>query len=132
MRLHHESKRHVDVNVIPLIDVMFALLTFFVISTLFLTKSQGLPVNLPTASTAKAERPAQVTVTVNAKGDMFFNKEPIQIEALEAALKAKVQPNKDLLVVLNADGDVTHKQVVAVMDRVRKVPGAKFAIATKS
>ena len=60
-----------------------------------------------------------------------MNKEPITLDNLEAGVKAKVEPERPLMVVLNADEGVNHGKIVAVMDKVRQVKGAKLAIATK-
>jgi biopolymer transport protein ExbD len=131
MRLPNETDTSPQINIIPMIDVIFAILTFFIMSTLYLTRSEGLPVNLPQATTAKSGTPAQVTVTIDAQGKLSLNQESLQIENLESLLTQKIQPNQDLLIVLNADKATSHGQVVAVMDKIRRVPGAKLAIATQ-
>ncbi|MGB3636463.1 MAG: biopolymer transporter ExbD [Rivularia sp. (in: cyanobacteria)] len=132
MRLPDEADAPAQINIVPMIDVIFAILTFFVMSTLFLTRSEGLPVNLPQASSAKKERsPARVTLTVDKAGKLFLNKQPITLDKLEAGVKAKVKPEQPLMVVLNADEGVNHGKIVAVMDKVRQVKGAKLAIATR-
>lgn len=132
MRLRDEPKRRLEINIIPLIDVMFALLTFFVISTLYLTRSEGLPVNLPKAATAQQQQQStKATVTVDAKGQVSLNRKPIALDALTEQVRTLVGSNQEVMVVINADEGVDHGQVVAVMDRVRRVPGAKLAIATQ-
>ena len=132
MRLPDEADPPAQINIVPMIDVIFAILTFFIMSTLFLTRQEGLPVNLPQASSAKkATQPARVTLTVDKAGKLFLNKEPITLDNLEAGVKAKVEPERPLMVVLNADEGVNHGKIVAVMDKVRLVKGAKLAIATK-
>ncbi|MEO1375432.1 MAG: biopolymer transporter ExbD [Cyanobacteria bacterium J06635_10] len=132
MRLPDEADVPAQINIVPMIDVIFAILTFFVMSTLFLTRQEGLPVNLPQASSAKrATQPAKVTLTVDKAGKLFLNKEPITLDKLEAGVKAKVKPEQPLMVILNADEGVNHGKIVAVMDKVRLVKGAKLAIATK-
>ena len=132
MRLPDEADVPAQINIVPMIDVIFAILTFFVMSTLFLTRQEGLPVNLPQASSAKkATQPARVTLTVDKAGEIFLNKQPITLDKLEAGVKAKVKPEQPLMVVLNADEAVNHGKIVAVMDEVRQVKGAKLAIATK-
>ena len=132
MRLPDEADAPAQINIVPMIDVIFAILTFFVMSTLFLTRQEGLPVNLPQASSAKkATQPAKVTLTVDKAGKLFLNKQPITLDKLEAGVKAKVEPERPLMVVLNADEGVNHGKIVAVMDKVRLVKGAKLAIATK-
>ena len=131
MRLQDEPDIPAQINIVPMIDVIFAILTFFIMSTLFLTRSEGLPVNLPKAATGKTDRPAQVTVTINKTGEIFLNKEAISLDQLEAGVRQKIEPQQQLLVVLNADEGVNHGQVVAVMDKVRRVEGARLGIATR-
>ncbi|WP_138500670.1 ExbD/TolR family protein [Nostoc sp. PA-18-2419] len=120
------------INVVPLIDVMFALLTFFIMSTLFLTRSEGLPVNLPKAATAKQEQtPAKITITVDEKGQVSVNRDPIAVNDLAGRLRTLVGSNPDSLVIINADQKVLHGEIVGIMDQVRQVKGARLAIATQ-
>lgn len=118
-------------NVVPLLDVMFALLTFFVMSTLFLTRTEGLSVNLPAATSSSQQKLSRATVSVDQQGNLYLDRTPMQLEALAAAVRQKTQQEKEIIVVLNADGGVTHDRVVQVMDQLRQIPGAKMAIATK-
>lgn len=119
-------------NVVPLMDVVFALLTFFVLSTLFLTRTEGLPVNLPQAKSATQQKtPARATLTVNEKAEVFLNKQKIGISEVRNQVEDLVEPNQNLVVVLNADRAVDYGEVVQVMDQLRQVPGVKMAIATK-
>lgn len=118
-------------NVVPLLDVMFALLTFFIMSTLFLTRTEGLSVNLPTATSSSQQKLSRATVSVDQQGNLYLDRAPIQLEALATAVRQKTQKEKEIIVVLNADGGVTHDRVVQVMDQLRQIPGAKMAIATK-
>jgi biopolymer transport protein ExbD len=131
MRLQDEPDLPAQINIVPMIDVIFAILTFFIMSTLFLTRSEGLPVNLPKATTAQTERPAQATITIDKSGKIFLDKQVISLEQLENGVRQKVQPQQQMMVVINADEGVDHGQVVAVMDKVRRVEGAKLAIATQ-
>lgn len=129
MRLPNESEEQFEINIVPMIDVIFSILAFFIISTLFLSRSQSLPVNLPSAQSAESKQSEQINITIEADGDMFINRQPIKLEALKGALTEKIAPNSDSLVVINADEKVEHGTVVQVMDRLRQVPGAKMAIA---
>ena len=120
------------INVVPLIDVMFALLTFFIMSTLFLTRSEGLPVNLPKAATAKEQQiPTKVTITVDEKGQVSLNRDPIAVNDLAGRVRTLVGSNPDALVIINADQKVLHGEIVGIMDQVRQVKGARLAIATQ-
>ncbi|MEH2066002.1 MAG: biopolymer transporter ExbD [Nostoc sp.] len=120
------------INVVPLIDVMFALLTFFIMSTLFLTRSEGLPVNLPKAATAKEQQiPTKITITVDERGQVSLNRDPIAVNDLAPRVRTLVGSNADALVIINADQKVLHGEIVSIMDQVRQVKGARLAIATQ-
>jgi len=112
-----------------MIDVIFSILAFFMVSSLSLTRSQGLPVNLPSAQTSEPKQTAQINVTIETDGDMFVDRQPIELGQLKGALTNKIAPNSESLVIINADQKVEHGQVVKVMDRLRQVPGANMAIA---
>ncbi|MEH1922325.1 ExbD/TolR family protein [Nostoc sp.] len=132
MRLPDEPELPLQINIVPMIDVIFAILTFFIMSTLFLTRSEGLPVNLPKAATAKQQQvPSKITITVDEQGQLSLNRKPTTVDDLTAQVRTLVGSNPEVLVIINADEKVTHGKVVAVMDRVRQVPGAKLAIATQ-
>ena len=120
-------------NVVPLLDVLFALLTFFVMSSLFLNRTEGLPVSLPQAQSGTMQKtPARATISVNEKIEVFLNKQKIGITEVSDRVKQLLEPNQDLVVVLNADRTVQHGDVVQIMDQLRQIPRVKMAIATKS
>ena len=131
MRLADEPDMPSQINIVPMIDVIFAILTFFIISTLYLTRSEGLSVNLPKAATAETQRTAQINVTVEADGAIALNREAIALFDLEDAVRSLIEPNSESLVVINADEAVDHGRVVSVMDRLRRIKGAKLAIAAE-
>ncbi len=131
MRLPDEPEPPLQINVVPMIDVMFALLTFFIMSSLFLTRSQGLPVNLPQAGTAQQQPSTPITVTLDQKGDVSLNRQPVALNALPEQVRKLIGSDQEALVIINADERVTHGQVVAVMDRLRQVQGARLAIAAQ-
>ncbi|MEH1829349.1 biopolymer transporter ExbD [Nostoc sp. C052] len=132
MRLPDEPELPLQINIVPMIDVIFAILTFFIMSTLFLTRSEGLPVNLPKAATAKQQQvPSKITITVDEQGQVSLNRKPTTVDDLTAQVRTLVGSKPEVLVIINADEKVTHGKVVAVMDRVRQVAGAKLAIATQ-
>lgn len=132
MDLDDEQDLPAGINVVPLIDVLFALLTFFIMSTLFLTRQEGLPVNLPRASTSQQSQiPTRITITVDTQSQVSLNKKPTTIDALTSQVRSLVGANPEAVVIINADEGVEHGKVVAVMDKVRQVKGAKLAIATQ-
>ncbi len=132
MRLPDEPDIPAQINIVPMIDVIFAILTFFIMSTLFLTRQEGLPVNLPKAATAQqAQVPTRITVTVEPSGQVSLNKKPTTVDALTEQIRSLMGTNPESVVVINADTKVEHGSIVAIMDKVRQVKGAKLAIATQ-
>ena len=129
MRPINEPEDGFEINILPMIDVIFSILAFFIISTLFLSRSQGLSVDLPSAQTSEPKQTAKINITIEPDGDLFIDRQAIQIEQLKTALTEKISPDSESLVIINADEKVEHGIVVKVMDRLRQVPGATMAIA---
>jgi biopolymer transport protein ExbD len=131
MRLPDEPDSIPQINIVPLIDVTFAILTFFIVSSLSLSKSEGLPVNLPKAATSQVQdSPAKITVTIDAQGKLMVDKKSVNLEQIESTVRQVMGSNPNSLIVLNADKSVNHGNVVEVMDRLRRIKGAKLGIAT--
>lgn len=131
MRLPSEPEVPAQINIVPMIDVIFAILTFFILATLFLNRSEGLPVNLPNANTAKPQLSTKVVVSIESDGDLALNREPIQLNGLESEIRELADGNQKVVVIINADEQAGHGKVVSVMDRIRQIEGAKLAIATR-
>ncbi len=131
MRLPDEPDNIAQINIVPMIDVVFAILTFLIVSSLSLSKSEGLPVNLPKASTSQVQdSPAKITVTIDDRGKLMVDKKSVNLDQIESAVRQVMGSNQSSLIVLNADKSVNHGNVVEVMDRLRRIKGAKLGIAT--
>jgi biopolymer transport protein ExbD len=129
-----ELKRS-KIEIIPMIDTMFFLLVFFMLSSLALTRLNGLPVNLPKASTAPKQPAAELTLTIDKERKVYVNMQPVALEEVGPKLLASAGgPEVDLTtasVVVNADTDVPHGMVVRCIDEAREVGISRFAIATE-
>ncbi|MEG4517824.1 MULTISPECIES: biopolymer transporter ExbD [unclassified Microcoleus] len=131
MRLPDEPDSIPQINIVPMIDVVFAILTFLIVSSLSLSKSEGLPVNLPKASTSQVQdSPAKITVTIDPNGKLMVDKKSVNLDQIESTVRQTMGSNQNSLIVLNADKSVNHGNVVEVMDRLRRIKGAKLGIAT--
>jgi biopolymer transport protein ExbD len=128
-----ELKR-TKIEIIPMIDTMFFLLVFFMLSSLALTRLNGLPVNLPRASTAPKQAATDLTITVDKAQQVYVNKQAVGLQDLASKLLAAAGgPGVDLSqtsVVINADASVPHGLVVKCIDEARSVGVVRFAIAT--
>ena len=130
------ARKRTKIEIIPMIDTIFFLLVFFMLSSLALTKLNGLPVNLPKANTAPKQPPAELTITLDKNQNVFVNKQPVTFADLEVVLVQKAggaSANLDAVsLIINADGSVPHRLVVRCIDDAREVGITHFAIATDS
>jgi len=129
------GRKRARIEIIPLIDIIFFLLATFIMVSLSMTKNQGVQVALPPAATAtslgdQAEMEKAVTLSVNGKGEVFYNKDKITIAQLPMKLQTLKATSKDPKVIINSDSGADFKHVVAVLDEVRKIGIAKVGINT--
>ena len=132
MRFQIESEdRPPEINVVALIDVIFAILTFFIVTSLTLSRTEGLAVNLPGASSGKAQDQTKIVISINEQGAVALNRKSINPANLVPEIKALMVKDQPTMVVINADEKVGHGTVVSTMDLVQQIPGIKLGIATK-
>lgn len=116
----------------PMVDVVFLLIIFFMVSTTFITLETGLPVDLPEAQTAQVEAADLPTVTITRDGAIFLAGAPVTEETLVGSLRAVLDGSPGGVVVLRADQAVPHGLTVRVMDLIRQAGAQRIAIATGS
>jgi biopolymer transport protein ExbD len=131
MRLRRREIKKARIEIIPMIDTIFFLLVFFMISTLSMARYGGLPVNLPKAATGQQTPNESAAVTVKPDGTAAIDKQDVPRAQVGEILKARLLKTPDLLVLINADEKVEHGVVVEVMDAARQAGVAKMAIAIK-
>lgn len=119
-----------EINILPMIDVIFAILAFFIVSTLFLTRTEGLPVNLPETETSAPQEPADFTVTISSEGSLFLDEASVTEENLRAQIVEQLEPDQEALITIKADEQTYHGRVITVMDVLRTIEGASLGIAT--
>ena len=131
MRIQRRNPKKARIEIIPMIDTIFFLLVFFMISTLSMAQYRGMPVNLPKAASGQQAPAESAAITIDKESRIFLNKEEVDKVALAALLRQQLEQNPDLLVVINADDAVDHGRVVEVMDIARSADVARMAIAVK-
>lgn len=120
-------------EIIPLIDIMFFLLASFMLVSLSMTKQRTVDVNLPGAATGQTNlKPDNISLAVNASGQLFIEKQAIALPALEAMLKERLKTNKDLPVFISGDAATPHGAMIAVLDYVRRCGVTKVAFCVKT
>jgi biopolymer transport protein ExbD len=126
----------VRLELIPLIDVIFCILTFFILAAVGLTRQQAISLDLPSAQTGQA-LPGQVAqgadrlyVSVDGLGQAYLDQQPVTLDLLYDVLLQFNQVNPNGLMVLYASRDARYEDVVAVLDLLRSVGGNRVALAT--
>lgn len=133
------KKRSPRIEIIPMVDVMFLLLVFYVLSSLAMSQNKGIAVALPAASTGQASAvPQMVVVTVDSQGQVFLLQDKVEVTDLGARVQELAEKRPGGLealqkdgIVLNADQTSQMKQTVAVMDQLRQVGVYNFSISTQ-
>jgi biopolymer transport protein ExbD len=121
----------VQIQIIPLIDIIFCILTFFLLAALQFTSQQAISVDLPKASTGTTPQMRQMLiVTLDSIGQIYVEQQPVGMEELSQSLQAYRQLNPNGMMVLNASRTSSYNDVVEVLDRMRQVGGDRVALAT--
>ncbi|MCS7030258.1 MAG: biopolymer transporter ExbD [Gloeomargarita sp. SKYG116] len=129
--LDDEGETPPEVNIVPMIDVVFSVLAFFIIASVFLTRAEGLEVQLPQAATTRVQKTQTVTLTLTQNGTLFLQGQRLAGEELTPRLRALQAQGNRLVVLLRADARVSHGQVVGVLDQLRQIPDLQVAMATR-
>jgi len=130
-----KEKEPLEINLVPLIDVMMVILIFLMVTTTY-SKFTELQINLPTADAEKQlDRPNEVDVLVNARGELVVNHVPVAfttVDALAEALKRAAASQKDPVVVISADAATTHQAVIRVMEAARLAGLTQITFTTQA
>ena len=117
--------------IIPMIDIMFFLLVFFMMSTMFMVEQKVLPVVLPSASAAELDTQRTTPVTVMADGTLWIGEETVPLTLLETRVRSEMMKDKEARFVLRADRSVAYGKVVDVMNSLRKLGVQRLTVAVE-
>tara|TARA_B100000945_G_scaffold6210_1_gene5205 strand:- start:742 stop:1146 length:405 start_codon:yes stop_codon:yes gene_type:complete len=119
------------IDILPMIDIIFSILAFLIISSLYLTRIDTISVDVPKASNSAIQKNRFILVSIDKFGNLFLNSNNIKFEQLEFKVLNMIDKSRNL-VVLQADKNITHGSVINVLDVLRSIDGLKIAISTKS
>jgi biopolymer transport protein ExbD len=129
------TREPLEMNLIPLIDVLLVILIFLMITTTY-SKFAELQINLPTADAQKQlERPNEINITVNAGGQYTINRRPVvfhDVTGMSDELRRAAGELKDPVVVINADANATHQSVIHIMEASRLAGYGHISFATQT
>ena len=119
-----------SINILPMIDIIFAILSFFIISSLYLTKIDSIKVNLPKSSTAVREQNKPQIITINNNEKIYFNSNEISLKDISTLIRTNIENIEEPIVILRADTSVKHGLIVSLLDELRKIENLKIGIST--
>lgn len=133
MNLRRQRAEDPDINLTPLIDVVFLLLIFFMVSTTFKHESE-MAVELPEASAEEVtQQPKTLELVIDAEGRYFINDQELvnrKLETVKQALQQAAGEQRDLPLVIRADAKTPHQSVVTAMDAAGQLGFKRLSIAT--
>lgn len=118
------------IMIIPMIDIMFFLLIFFMISTLYMSGEQQVPLSLPKTSQTKVTSVATVTVSLTKDGNVYVNQERQTQNSLVETLQEAVQNNPNTTFVIRADENIPYGQVIVMLNLLKESGATYVSIAT--
>ena len=118
-----------EVVIIPMIDIMFFLLVFFIMSTLYMVNVKTVDVNLPKAQSAQTQLNVTYLITVRKDGSLWLEDQPIDADTLVQQARMESQKNPRFAVVVRADGDMNYSGVMELLDRFRQAGITRFGLA---
>ena len=121
-----------QINILPMIDIIFVILSFFIVSSLYLVKLENIPVNLPNSQTSNQEKDPVIIVTLNIENKVFINEKMIDITLLENELRSILINSNNKKVVLRADKRINYGNVISILDVLRKIENLKIGVSTES
>lgn len=130
MQFDIKKKRRVIINITSLIDVLFLLLIFFMVTSTFL-EQPGIKLELPEAKSADIAVNKNLVLYIGAEGKIVFDNRAVEIDSLEAVMAAAVPGSEDGTLVLKADRTVQHGTVIRVMDIARRAGMKKLVVGTR-
>ena len=125
------EEENIQINILPMIDVIFVILSFFIVSSLYLVRLETIPVNLPNAETANKEKDTAIVITLNLDNKVFIDEKIIDISLFENQLRSKLKNSNNKKVVLRADKSIKYGRVISILDIMRKIEDIKIGVSTE-
>ncbi len=129
-RKHRSTSEHnSDIDMTPMLDIVFIMLIFFIVTTSFV-KESGIDVNRPTAKTAERKEQGNIIIAIKSNGDIWIDKRQVDVRAVRANVARLHAENPLGAVIITADKDSKTDSLVKVMDQVRLAGIMNASIAT--
>lgn len=131
MRFKKHSDSLPTIIIIPMIDIMFFLLVFFMLGTINMRNVSSVPVNLAAMQEAKLSDAEGIFITLNEKGDLFIGDTPVEKDAFIGNVQYVLKQNPNALVILRADKQSRYDDLSGILDKLKKSGVKRVALAAE-
>jgi biopolymer transport protein ExbD len=132
MKLTVNTRKKARIEMLPLIDIVFLLLVFFIYAMLSMAVHRGIPVSLPASSSSKTDKQLLISITVKPNGDIFVDKEKVSLSNLSTILKSRSKNADESGVLLFADRNISYQRLYNVLDQIRDSGLEKVSLQSES
>lgn len=129
-RRKRRELRAPEIMLSPMIDMIFLLLVFFVISTMYMSEVKTIPIRLPVARNSETVSKSNFNVSVKQDGSLYLDEQPIPMELLVANAALESKRNGSFSVIIRAEGEADYKLVITLMDKLKGAGVTRFGLAT--
>ena len=119
-----------DINVTPLMDIVFIMLIFFIVTSTFV-KEPGAEINRPEATTAKERKFASILVAIDSENNIWIDKDQVQLETVRTAVEQLKQENPKGTAVVQVDRRAESRYLVEVVNQIRAAGVGDIAVSTE-
>jgi biopolymer transport protein ExbD len=128
MKIHLPAPKKARIEMLPLIDIVFLLLVFFIYAMLSMAVHRGLPVELPLSTTAEIEKKLVLSVTVEADKAIYVDKERVALADLTQVLQSKAGSIREPGVLVFADRTLPYQMIYNILDKIRKAGLSRISL----
>lgn len=129
-RRHRRESQSPEIMLSPMIDMIFLLLVFFIISTMYMSEIKTIPIRLPVAQNSETVSKSNFSVSVKKDGTLYLDEAQIALEQLVANAAAESKRDSSFSVIIRAEGDADYKTVIQLMDKLKGAGVTRFGLAT--
>ena len=119
-----------EIMLSPMIDMIFLLLVFFIVSTMYMSEIKTIPIRLPAAQNAETVSKSNFSVTIKKDGSVYLDEDQIDIDLLVTNAAMESKRDSSFSVIIRAGGDANYKLVIELMDKLKGAGVTRFGLAT--
>ena len=119
-----------EIMLSPMIDMIFLLLVFFIISTMYMSEVKTIPISLPVAQHSENVSKSNFNVSIKKDGSIYLDEQKIELDMLVANAATESKRDSSFSVIIRAEGDADYKTVIQLMDKLKGAGVTRFGLAT--